>query len=397
MSRFLVSGHVFRLCRSQRQLESGRRYVLQVGRIFDRLTIQSRCLYSCLEQFIMSVWIVAMGVMFRVLFCLIVGQSLGEQGAQAAETVGAQVVRFYGYDNCIQLKNQRVRVTIAPTAGGRLLEYSLNGVNALHLPKDGAGWTPGVSKGGCPAPGRFDIGPENTVPAHPQLWQGKWTGQIIGDRAARVTSPRDEATGVQLTRVFRLDAETSKLTCEQSIHNVSQTPREYCHWSRTFAVGGGVCVIPLTQPSRFPKSYVMYTPAPLINFQPVDPQIRVRDGFLEISGPPAHPKLGMDSYAGWFAYLMPHDVMFVKQFPTYPDRVYNEVAGLTMSIWYPNRPMVELEPIGPRERIAPGKSASFTETWWLLPQKFPKAGENANLGEIETAVKQVLPAKSWAH
>ena len=36
----------------------------------------------------------------------------------------------------------------------------------------------------------------------------------------------------------------------------------------------------------------------------------------------------MDTYAGWFAYLMKKDLMFVKRFPTYPDRVYNEVAGL---------------------------------------------------------------------
>ena len=69
---------------------------------------------------------------------------------------------------------------------------------------------------------------------------------------------------------------------------------------------------------------------------------------------------------------MKNDLMFVKRFPTYPDRVYNEVAGLTMSIWYPDRPMCELEPIGPRERLAPGESASFTETWWLLPHAYPQ-------------------------
>ena len=33
--------------------------------------------------------------------------------------------------------------------------------------------------------------------------------------------------------------------------------------------------------------------------------------------------------------------------------------------------MTELEPIGPRENIAPGKSASFTEDWWLFPYEFP--------------------------
>ena len=90
----------------------------------------------------------------------------------------------------------------------------------------------------------------------------------------------------------------------------------------------------------------------------------------------------MDSYAGWFAYLMRNDLMFVKQFRTYPDRVYNEVAGLTISIWYPEDRRVELEPIGPRERLAPGESASFTEIWSLVPFKYPEAGEFADLTRV---------------
>ena len=60
----------------------------------------------------------------------------------------------------------------------------------------------------------------------------------------------------------------------------------------------------------------------------------------------------------------------------YPERVYNEVAGYTLSVWYPaDRPMVELEPIGPAEVLAPGAEATFTEHWWLLHHPFPGEGE----------------------
>lgn len=302
---------------------------------------------------------------------------------------GARVVSFYGYDDCIRLENKSTRVTLAPAIGGRVLEYALDGKNALYLPPGAEGWVyePG-KKGGSPAPGRFDIGPEQTIPRHPQLWAGRWKGEITGPRAARLTSQKDKPTGVQLIRDFTLDAKTSRLACKQTIKNVSKETKEYCHWSRTFALGGGIVVIPLTKPSRFPNGYVMYDPSPAINFRPVDPNIRIREGFLEITAAPKYPKLGMETYAGWFAYLMKNDVMFVKRFPTYPDRVYNEVAGLTMSIWYPDRPMCELEPIGPRERIAAGESASFTETWWLLPQAFPKAGMNADLKQIAARVER---------
>ena len=64
-----------------------------------------------------------------------------------------------------------------------------------------------------------------------------------------------------------------------------------------------------------------------------------RDGFLEILAPPRKPKLGFDTYAGWLGYALPNDTLFVKRFPTYPDRVYNEAAGLTLSVWYPTGPL----------------------------------------------------------
>ena len=74
---------------------------------------------------------------------------------------------------------------------------------------------------------------------------------------------------------------------------------------------------------------------------------------------------------------------------TFPNRVYNEVAGLTISIWYPDAEMCELEPIGPRERLTPGESASFTETWSLLPHKYPQAGMRADIDKIATQVSAV--------
>jgi len=133
----------------------------------------------------------------------------------------------------------------------------------------------------------------------------------------------------------------------------------------------------------------MYEEGALINARPVDPKIRVRDGFLEILGAPRKPKLGFDSYAGWMAYAMKNDLLFVKKFQTFPDRVYNEAAGLTISVWYPEGPRVELEPIGPRERLEPGQVGSFTEEWWLAPSEFPDRGTDLDLSEVSAIVESL--------
>lgn len=304
-----------------------------------------------------------------------------------AETTGASVVQFFGYPDCIELKNDVTRVVLCPAAGGRVLVYERQGVNALYLDQQEAGWVEGAPGPPASSAGRFDIGPEKIIPRHPKLWSGRWNGEVTGPRAARLTSQPDEATGVQLVREFKLAADSTRLDCKQTIRNVSTETKEWCHWSRTFALGNGICVIPLTPPSRFPNSYVMYEGGGIL-IAPEDPSIRQREGFLEIVDVPRLPKLGMDSYAGWFAYVMRNDLMFVKRFPTYPERVYNEVAGLTISIWYPQDRRVELEPIGPRERIAPGESASFTEVWWLLPFEFPDSGQEVDLKQLEATVER---------
>ncbi|MCA9134124.1 MAG: hypothetical protein KDA45_13245, partial [Planctomycetales bacterium] len=227
--------------------------------------------------------------------------------ARAAE--GAQLLNFYGYHDCIQLSNDSTEVILCPAAGGRVLSYALEGANILYLPRGDEGWVWDGSSARAPMhAGRFDIGPEQMVPRRPTLWQGKWTGEIVGDRAAVLRSQYDASTGVQLERRFELAADSSKLECTQTIINASPQDEErtveYCHWSRTFVNGYGTCVLPVSRPSRFPQFYVRYDPPNnLINFQPNDRHIQLVDDHLIINARPLNPKLGFDSQQGWLAYL----------------------------------------------------------------------------------------------
>jgi hypothetical protein len=322
-------------------------------------------------------WLIAGSLLFA---------TVSARSAGAAEKfAGTGRIDFFGYTDCVLLENATTRVVLCHQAGGRVLEYSLHGKNSMWLDPAQQGWV--FKTGGAtinPCGGRLDIGPELIIPPRSQLWLGVWTAEITGPRSARLTSEKDSSTGVQLIREFKLDAEGSRLWCTQIIRNVSTRTTSWCHWSRTLALGGGIGIVPLTTPSKFPQGYVRYDPGTLINPRPRDPNIRTRDGFLEIVAAPQHPKLGMDSHAGWFAYLMRNDVLFVKRFPTYPDRVYNEVAGLTISIWYDRDVRTELEPIGPQETLAPGATSSFTEEWELVPFPFPKSGEPVDLARVTT-------------
>lgn len=298
-------------------------------------------------------------------------------------------VEFHGYADCIRLVNANARVTLGHHCGGRVLEYSWQGINLLALDPNQAGWT--FEPGGPeidPWGGRFDIGPEKVIAPHPALWLGPWSAEVDDAGIAELTSPADPTTGARLVREFELDPVSSRLRCTQTMTNASTHDRAWYHWSRTLATGGGIVIVPLTQPSRFPTGYVMYGPDWSANYRPDDPNIRVRDGFLEIMGTPKYPKLCMDSYAGWLAYLARSDRLFVKRFATFPGRMYSDIVAPTLSVWYFEDRLCELEPMGPEERLAPGESAAYTEEWWVLPYKFPERSDALDLTEIADLVRR---------
>lgn len=329
-------------------------------------------------------------LVLAVPMALVAEEAKSEQQETKVEP-SAKIVPFHGYARAIELVRGTTRAVLCPQVGGRVLEFSVDGKDAMFLDEQEKSWQPG--KPTSSSAGRFDYGPELTVTPHPKIWSGEWTGEITERSSAKLISPREDAAGIQLSREFELTSisgkrgERTQLVCKQSIHNISAEVKEVCHWGRSFSPGGGICLIPLgNTPSRFPSKYAMYEDSAIINVRNTDEKIRERDGFLEILAPPRKPKLGFDSTAGWLAYLMPNDTLFVKVFKTYPNRVYNEAAGLTLSVWYPAGPRIELEPIGPRERLKPGESASFTETWWLLPYSYPKDGEKLDLKKLEQFV-----------
>ena len=322
----------------------------------------------------------------RVIIALGICFSIKNNTLLAAD--GAKKLKAFGHENCIELKNKTTRVILAPS-GGRVLSYEISGVNTLYLSKSDR-----EGKGGSSA-GRFDIGPERVLPRHELLWSGTYKGEITGTRSAKFTSGKDAATGFQIIREFKLASKGTHLRIKQTVVNISNQTNQVCYWCRTFVHGKGICVVPVTKHSRMPRKHVIYENGTTINFLPEDEKITQRDGYVLIEGPPRKPKLGFDSKSGWMAYFMQNDLLFVKQWPTFPKKPYNEMAGLTLSIWYPDGPMCELEPIGPQEILKPGEKASFTEDWWVAEQKFPGDAKSVNLEELEAKVKKLTnPKKS---
>lgn len=328
----------------------------------------------------------------RTIVCKIIVAVLFLCNSAYAQSNSAFLITAYGYDSCVLLRNSNTEVILEPNAGGRVIRYAYNGVNVLYEDSLQNGWTSTEKmprSNGHLAGGRFDIGPSRTKPNTDLFLFGKWKAVITGKLSARLISQTDPVTNIYLIRDFKLDKLSSKLSCTQTIVNKSDKPFTVSFWSRTFATGNGICIMPVPVKSRFPKKYIMFMTRDTINMLPVDANIYTENNHLIIKGPPQKAKLEMDVAApAWIAYAETNNLLFVKKFAVVTNKPYGDVTAANASIWYNGTQMTEIEPIGPMETILPGKKVSFTEEWFIQNFNFPE-NRNINVQQINTIISSI--------
>jgi hypothetical protein len=291
-------------------------------------------------------------------------------------------IHYAGYDGCVALTNADVRVTLGPQCGGRVLEYAWRGENALWLDPQQDGWMyrPGEREPHFlyPCGGRCDIGPEMSSRRTPELWLGQWQAEITGPLIARMTSAVSETVGVQLTREYTLAADSSHLTCTQTMRNISERITRWCYWCRIFGRGRGICIVPLT-PELFALAQAICDVRPGRGPSTCGPKTR-HPRARRLPGGVRHA-----ATPSWGWILTPagsptgDQRAAVRQaLSRRPERVYNEAAGLTLSLWFIRDLVCELEPNGPMEVLQPGQAASLTEEWWLAPLPLPAQRDAAD-------------------
>ena len=153
-------------------------------------------------------------------------------------------VPFRGWDSTILMTNGTAEVILNPEYGGNVVYYGFVGENnILWADTVVNGWTlrDFIITRRSPDAGRFDIGNERkTEYIHDRIWAGRYQVEILSDSSVRLTSPVSEEIGIQLSRTFILDDNSTRLKIVQTISNISDGPKEYCFWTRTLLPSGGI-------------------------------------------------------------------------------------------------------------------------------------------------------------
>jgi len=272
-------------------------------------------------------------------------------GVLPAARAEVRTVNYKAWDDCLELGNKAGRLIVAPAGGGRIVHYSRDGGPDFFL-------------GGC----QIDIGPElEYPPRHPALWSGPYKAEVLGPLSVRLTSPEDEATGVQLVKVVELAPTGAGVTLRQTIKNVGPKDVAYCLWDRTMT-GATFGFFELNPKSRFPARWAMRLGEPgtyrYDGETPASPRVKIVDNLLVTVPGKKMEKVGADNVAGWMAGFR-DGWLYVKRFPVFPDRDYAD-GGNSVEIWVDAAgTRTEIEPLSPKVKLRPGQSYSFVERWDL--------------------------------
>jgi Domain of unknown function (DUF4380) len=298
---------------------------------------------------------------------------------------------FLGWQDAYRVTNGHVTVSVVPGAGGRVLEFSLDGQNALWMnpglagklypvPKRPATWSNWRNYGGYklwPAPqARW---PQNGAAApDPFLDGGAVSVEVIAGSGLRLTGAPSLDMGLVFVRELQLDAATGVLTVQQRMHNIGNKPVDWSIWDVTQIPAPAWVVLPANPASPNQNGIL-----PLGGGQN---QWTNENGLIITEYRGVSGKIGADSPGGWVVGVV-GDLAYVKRFPprredaTYPDK------GSTVEVYTNDKslPYIEMEVLGPIVHLEPGEETAYPETWALAKLSQPirqRADVAAALAEL---------------
>jgi len=309
-----------------------------------------------------------------VLRALALWLALAPVGLRAALPDGVSQGNFLGWTNALSLRDDHGKVTavVVPDIGGRVVQYSRGGVNALLENPDANGRTLALSGGGFWVGGyQCDFGPGLLGrPERQAVWLGPHDSVAPRDQTVETASPLDFVTGLRLLKSFTLDPDTGALGVVQRMVNGSPNPTRQNLHDRTLCPAGGFLLLRLPRQSRHRAGWAVLrateTGAAFDGEQPASPNVAVFGDLLVAQAAGAPGKLGSDTDAGWVAYVRGR-LLFVKYFQTWRGAAHAGAGHTVEFSW--NDQMAALELFSPLTALQPGQAFDFPELWQLIELK----------------------------
>jgi hypothetical protein len=266
-------------------------------------------------------------------------------------------VAYRGWPNCYRLANGEVELIVTGDVGPRIIRFGFIGDdNEFGEFAEQVGQVGGTEwriYGGH----RLWHSPEDKVRTY---YADNSPVEVVEEGGTvRVIQPPEATTGIQKEIAITLEA-ANRVKVRHYLRNVGLWPVELAPWALSVMAPGGMGIVP--QPSKAHPDHLL-------------------PNRVLVLWPYTDTKIGLSANDGWGAYLRKGH-LFLKTFEyiegaSYPDN------GCSLEM-YTNDRMLELETLGPLQRLVPGHIVEHVEQWFLF--------HGVEAGEDEESVERaVLP------
>jgi Domain of unknown function (DUF4380) len=323
--------------------------------------------------------------------------------------------------SAFRLSNGLINLYIAPEIGGRAIQLEIGGRGLFFVNPSLAGKVLPETQNNLKT-GWANYGGDKVWPA-PEGWMSddEWSSipyytldgspfasQIVKDTPAevalRVTSPPDPRTGVQFSRIFRVDAGDTRITVEQVMRNISKRQIRWGIWHLIQSAAADAqdpskpnrqlyVYAPLNPHSIFPQGYtIVYGDAENPSYRASSDGKLLRVHYAYRVG-----KVALDSNAGWYAVVNGQkNIGFVETFRYFRGLEYPD--GASVESWNEGPGKISRGPFVQTLLDDPQKTPYFLETEVLSPYATLDPGEQTEFTVhwAPTSVTNPIVKAVWA-
>jgi hypothetical protein len=189
--------------------------------------------------------------------------------------------------------------------------------------------------------------------------------------------------GIQKALAVTLDPSGTHVTVRHILTNRTSWPVELAAWAMSIMNGGGTAILPQEPYVDQPHNLLPVRPLVLWSYTDLsDPRFAIGPKYIRVrvmADRTEPQKIGIGNRQGWAAYHRGR-TLFVKRFAYEEGARYPDFGSNCET--YVKGAFVELESLGPLQRLEPGASIEYAEHWYLYP--------NVEIGGTEATLDAAL-------
>jgi hypothetical protein len=282
----------------------------------------------------------------------------------ASAAVQIEKVAYKGWSNCYRVSNGEIELIVTGDVGPRVIRLGFPGGQNLFKEYADQIGKKGEATFQLRGGHRIWVAPEQLVTTW-ALDNARVTIEIK-DGVLEATEPVEPTTGLQKQIIVKMAASGATVEVLHRVKNTNPWTIEFAPWALTIMAPGGTGISGFPPRGKHPQVLEATNPLTMWAYTDLsDPRWRITKKYIALrqdSQAKEPQKIGLFNPHTWAAYLLGSE-LFVKEMKADPARTYTDF-GCSFET-FTNNEMLEMETLGPLQKVEPGAAAEHVEHWSL--------------------------------